>query len=239
MQATPPPAIVLPAPVRDVRGFGAYLLDQGETNACGTTSLAMILDFWAGHAGACPRTQIDAEIRRAEVGTSPTRLVGWARAHGLRAAATNHAGWEGLRPWLDRGVPVQLLVENGAAAGAGHLHFVVALGYTCDATGGLATLQLADPHPIAGLGLREISAAELDWRWRDLRLGCVSTGQDRAMAVYLPQPAVRVIGRNDRPSPTDAFELAQDAGFDWRAGVGDAYFGFYNAMGRFAPPAPL
>ena len=71
---------------------------QGDTSACGTVSLAEIQDFWAGRRGAHPHVAIDAALRRhVDVGTSPTLLLAWAQAHGLRAGARNHGSW---RAWL-------------------------------------------------------------------------------------------------------------------------------------------
>ncbi|MFN3431390.1 MAG: hypothetical protein ACK46X_15730, partial [Candidatus Sericytochromatia bacterium] len=43
--------------------FDKFLQDQGQTNGCGTTSLAMLLSYWKGQPGAFTREKIDSSIR--------------------------------------------------------------------------------------------------------------------------------------------------------------------------------
>src|SRR5579871_2163072 len=61
--------------------------NQGQTNGCGTTSLAMIMTYLG-----IPETQgdVDGAIRRMNIFTSPTDILDFARSKGLSAEGYNH-----------------------------------------------------------------------------------------------------------------------------------------------------
>ena len=236
MMPAPPPALVAEAPprpapagaARDLRHFATFLEDQGETGGCGPTSLGMILSYWQDEPGSYHRRRIDREIRRVDVGTSPGLLARYARGQGYHAAIINRATTRELRTWLDRGVPVQLLIENGPRRGAGGFHFVAAVDYRTGPAGRLSHLVVADSW--RGARLREIPREELRWRWGGLHDGWLATGTSRAMNVYLPPGDVAVLGRDGRVRRTATFPRPTDRGVSWPWAVGDAYFDAWNGL---------
>src|SRR5689334_22772778 len=64
------------------------LYDQGNTNGCGTTSLAMIMSYLLGRP--VTQAEVDHAIRRMDVFTSPRDMIEFAQANGLAAAGYNH-----------------------------------------------------------------------------------------------------------------------------------------------------
>ncbi|MDB5099919.1 MAG: hypothetical protein JWM80_4340 [Cyanobacteria bacterium RYN_339] len=210
-------AMLPPAPP----AFTAYLEDQGHTDGCGTTSLGMVLSFWESAPGRFHRRLLDRDIRSGGTGLDFAHLEKYATAHGYRIGTGEHGTPEGLGAWLDHGVPVVLLIENGPAPAAGALHFVVALRRTEEG------LLVADPK---GGRLRELPYAELAWRWSDLRVGPVGTGIDRAFAVVLPARPVPVADASGKITSSDAYPLPAPAHFDWRCSLFGAYVDFCNTF---------
>src|SRR5262249_27737635 len=111
--------------------------DQGTANACGTTSLAMIMSYLG-----VPETkdQIDAEIRRWNTFTSPEDLVDFARSKGLEAEGYNNGSWEDVKSQIDQGHPVQCMIQADYDYGDGTAihgqHYVAITGYGTDPTTG-------------------------------------------------------------------------------------------------------
>ena len=224
-----PPALLAPADAaRDPGAFAAYLEDQGATGGCGTTSLAMVLSYWRGTPGWTSRQALDRTCRRVDVGLTPGIVVRQARRLGWRAAAAQARSVADLRPWLDAGAPVILLIENGPRRGSGRLHFVVALALKPDAAGRPAALRLADPQ---GGTIRDMPLAELAWRWRRLRAGAIATGLDRSFTVVLPAPATPVLGAGGQVRSSAALGLPAPAAFDWRVAAFERYLGAANTFG--------
>jgi predicted double-glycine peptidase len=64
---------------------------QGSSNGCGTTSLAMVMTYLG-----VPKTkdQIDSVIRQLDIFTSPEAMTGFATSHGLQAQGYNNGAWE-------------------------------------------------------------------------------------------------------------------------------------------------
>ena len=83
---------------------------QGSSNACGTTSLAMVMSYLG-----VPETKeaIDSVIRRMNVFSSPADLIGFARDHGLQAQGYNHGTWADIEEDAGRGAPCILLINAG------------------------------------------------------------------------------------------------------------------------------
>src|SRR5262245_4166744 len=79
--------------------------DQGDSNACGPTSLSMIFRYFGIDIS---REEIDKAIRRAEtgLGTGPGDLIEFARDHGLEAEGYNNGTWEEVKSMIDQGHPV-------------------------------------------------------------------------------------------------------------------------------------
>src|SRR5581483_11886772 len=75
---------------------------QGSSNACGTTSLAMVMSYLG-----VPETKeaIDAVIRRMDIFSSPEDLVDFAREHGLQGQGYNNGSWGDIETFVGRGEP--------------------------------------------------------------------------------------------------------------------------------------
>jgi Peptidase_C39 like family len=120
---------------------------QGTANACGTTSLAMVMTYLG-----VPETtkSIDAVIRRMNIFTSPGDLIGFAGGHGLQAHGYNHGTWPEIEPDAARGAPCILLISasydypDGTAIS--RLHYVVVTGHGTDPVTGQRYAVLHDPN---------------------------------------------------------------------------------------------
>ncbi len=78
-------------PKLSANDLGVIPQDQGNTNACGTTSLANVMTHW----GKPPtHDQIDNDIRAFDMFTAPDKLVEYARANGMRASLKADANRE-------------------------------------------------------------------------------------------------------------------------------------------------
>jgi uncharacterized protein YvpB len=158
---------------------------QGDTNACGTTSLAMMLSYWGR-----PTTheQIDREIRTADLPTSPDEAVRYANAHGMRAAIKTDASLEDLAAQIDQGHPVQVLIDpldwdGSFNPGDQILHYVVVSGYDRGPDGRITGIRYNDP----GTGTVEhASARDFEAAWSNLRLYNAGTGINRLMITMVP-----------------------------------------------------
>lgn len=120
---------------------------QGTANACGTTSLAMVMTYLG-----VPETKesIDAVIRQMNIFTSPEDMIGFARGNGLQAQGYNHGSWPDIEPDAVRGAPCILLInanydypDNTAISG---LHYVVVTGHGTDPVTGQRYAVLHDPN---------------------------------------------------------------------------------------------
>ena len=116
--------------------------DQGNTNACGTTSLAMTMTYLG-----VPRTrqEIDYAIRRSwkpDMYTAPSDIISFARDNGLRAQGFNNGRWQNVVNEIMLGNPCMCLVsadfEYPPGVGSRHLHgfhYVVVNGYRTGSKG--------------------------------------------------------------------------------------------------------
>ncbi|HEU4758514.1 MAG TPA: C39 family peptidase [Dehalococcoidia bacterium] len=157
--------------------------DQGATNSCGTTSLAMIESYF-GH----PTThqQIDPEIRAFNLGTAPDDIASYANSHDLRASVKNEGSLEDLAKNVDRGVPTMVLTDapgNKPDPKNGENHYVVVTGYQRDASGKITKIDVADPWGVK----REMDAKDFDSRWAKGKQLGISTGDSRMMISFVPK----------------------------------------------------
>lgn len=83
---------------------------QGNSNACGTTCLAIVLHRLGIEV---PRTEIDKSIRNYNLFTPPTALVDYARGQGLRADVYNHGSFEQLQSDLAEGRQIMVMTDVG------------------------------------------------------------------------------------------------------------------------------
>ncbi len=106
-------------------------INQGDTNGCGTTSLAMSLNCLSNRCGRgtpYTREQLDFNNRELDCFSSPLMLCREARRRGYHAEAYNNMSFDEVRYHLDRNHPVMALIQ----AGENSLHYVVIRGYEVD-----------------------------------------------------------------------------------------------------------
>lgn len=176
--------------------LNVVLQGQGLSNACGTTSLAMLLSYWG-----IPTThgQIDAVIRRTNMPTSPDDLVRYAESLGMRASLTTDASLDDLASMLDQGVPVQVLIDPLDPSGTmpvnrndAILHYVNVTGYQRGPDGRIASLTICDP---GREGYRySVPAGEFEKLWSNLKLLGAETGINRLMIAMAPGDGRDVVG---------------------------------------------
>ena len=145
--------------------------DQGQTNACGTTSLAMSMSYLLGRE--IDHGRIDEDIRRLDGFSSPNDLVAYARDAGLNAEMYNHGSPEELARFVDKGVPTQILVSVDGSGDMSSMHYVVVTGYERDSAGKLAFTIL---NPAGGC-VETWGAAELEEKWGDTPAGFIAVNR--------------------------------------------------------------
>lgn len=172
--------------------------NQGATNACGTTSLAMLLTYWSKPTD---HFAIDKEIRQYDLPTAPDDIVSYANSRGMRASLKSDAGLEDIAKMIDQGVPVETLIDplnpydpNNSVIDHGDtvLHYVTVTGYDRDAKGKITDVDISDP---AGVHYK-VSADKFNEAWSDLKIDNVSTGLNRVMISMVPNDG-RVIKGTD------------------------------------------
>jgi hypothetical protein len=138
--------------------------NQGQTNGCGTTSLAMIMSYLG-----VPETQgdIDSSIRRADVFTSPTDILDFARSKGLEAEGYNHGSLDEMKSFIDKGIPCQALIDVTGDGNPSNMHYVAVVGYGKDADGN-AYVKIHDP---ATGTTKDVPEADFEKMWSNTPLG--------------------------------------------------------------------
>lgn len=156
--------------------------DNGQSNACGTTSQAMILNYFAGER-KFTHQQADAKIRTGDMFSAPDELIRYAESQGFRGAIKSDAGIGDIKKMLDQGVPVQVLIDPGKGSDF-NLHWVAVTGYKTDAKGNVTGVVLSDP---AG-GVRKVMpVGEFLDKWSNLKMGGLPNGMSRMMLTYVPK----------------------------------------------------
>jgi hypothetical protein len=167
--------------------LGVLAQDQGNTNACGTTSLANVMTHWGK-----PTTheQIDQSIRAFNVFTAPDKIVDYARANGMRSEIKTDANVEDLAKMVDQGVPPIVLMDPDESNNA-NLHYITVTGYNRDSSGKISDVVIADS---AGGRRYTMPADEFQKKWNDLKMGGVSTGLSNVMITTVPNDGRTVVG---------------------------------------------
>jgi hypothetical protein len=157
-------------------------------NGCGTTSLAMILSYTAGRAYS--QAEVDREIRRLDVFTSPGDVVACSRKQGLNAEGYNRGSPEELRRFLDRGIPLQVVVNASKdASNIGALHYLAVVGYVLGDGGEIAGLRVHDP---ATGGAHTLAIRDFMEKW-----GAARPGFDHFFIAHAPKQVELPPGRWD------------------------------------------
>lgn len=201
------------APTTRLSQLNVSLQGQGRTNACGTTSLAMILSYWGIQTS---HDAIDAVIRRTNMPTAPDDLVRYAERLGLRASLKTDAGLEDLASMLDQGVPVQVLIDPFDPTGMrppnpndAILHYVNVTGYERGPDGRISWLTICDP---GNVGYRyKVSAEQFEKVWSNLKLMGMDTGLNRLMVAIAPGDSRMVVGLDGKPRKAEDIRLPASA----------------------------
>lgn len=180
---------------RDAKNFEPFLLDQGHSFACGTTSLAMLMNFWKNNPSAHSRESLDAAIRPMDIGSSPMNLSKYAKEQGFQVVARNNSSIEDLTKLLDQGVPVQILYDrdDNDANFVGQ-HFVLPIGYSRDAQGQVSAIRVADPYHKT----YDVPIDLFKSRWDHLKMKNVGYGYNNYMNILLPKENVPITGPDGR-----------------------------------------
>jgi hypothetical protein len=175
------------APKLSPNDLGVLAQNQGNTNACGTTSLANVMTYWG-----MPRTheQIDKSIRPFDLFSAPDKLVSYARDNGLRAEIKNDASLDDLAHMVDQGVPPVVLMDPDSDKNA-NLHYISVTGYNRDANGKISDLVIADS---AGGYRYTMPAAEFQKKWDNLKMGGVGIGLNNVMITTVPKDGRMITG---------------------------------------------
>lgn len=213
--------------VRDANGdYSRFKEDQGTTNGCGTTSLAALLSFWKGTPGAFTREGIDKDVRRANMFSSPSNLVKYARENGFRSEMHNNGSIEQLKQYTDKGVPVQVLFEPHLADDMGKdalLHYVTVTGFT--KKDGKEYVQYQDPNDGPGTEPREIPVEDFKKQWGNLKVGAgplsVSSGFNNLMLVHLPKENVPIKGPDGKVTMSNDIALPKHEGAGFGGFIAD------------------
>ncbi len=144
-------------------------LYQGNTNGCGSTSLAMVLNYYGIDVS---RQDIDNSIRRVDnsIGATPEDELQYARDHGLDAEEYNNGTWDEVKSMIDQGYPVMASVtgQNIPEIPSGNLpdgrHQIVITGYETAADGTQYVL-FHDPNYGSAGAEKKISLADFEKAW--------------------------------------------------------------------------
>jgi hypothetical protein len=207
-------------------------IQEQTGNACGTTSLSMVLKYFRVPAAAADVKAIDRAIRpssrdaKIDSFTAPIDIVRYAQRQGMRATLHNHSTSKDLEAMLAQGVPPMILYDWDAPTGKG-LHYVVVSGQR--EQNGQREWQLHDPSGYAWY----IDDAELQRRWSNLHVAGVEVPYDRVMIAISPrQGTVQTPYGTTKPAaevrlPAHNSSVAVDMAASvatWGIGVGaDAY----------------
>ena len=219
---TPPPASgfgTAPSGARKLSAndLGVIPQNQGNTNACGTTSLANVMT----HFGM-PRTheQIDGSIRPFDMFTAPDRLVDYANANGMRASMKNDASLDDLARMVDQGVPPMVLIDPDTGDNF-NLHYVTVTGYERGADGKISDIVLADS---AGGRRYSVDAEKFQQMWDNVKVGGlgmeIPSGLNNVMITAVPKDGRSITGGDGVTRKASDIQLPK-SGFwsDLKSGV--------------------
>jgi hypothetical protein len=151
-------------------------VDQGSSKACGTSSLAMIMNYLGVPV---TRQQIDSEVRRVDEGAMPQPLIDYARERGLNAEGYNHGSWDEIKRHIDSGTPVQALINTKADGDPANGHFVAVVGFRTDPKTGKE--QIGFRNSANGGKVDWMDRAEFENKWTNH-----FAGFDKFFIAYAP-----------------------------------------------------
>ncbi|MCC6174176.1 MAG: hypothetical protein IT305_02635 [Chloroflexi bacterium] len=188
----PSPDAPLP---RDPNDASLWQPGQGQTNACGTTTLAYILAYLLGDR-APSRADIDATLRRGNIFSAPQLLADYPRRFGLTARSYDDASLDLIFGLCDRGVPVMLLTDTTPLnlRDTANLHWVALVAHCSDRVG------VYNPHGFQ----EELDRASFQMHWSQARIFglpawrnlCVAIARDPAALPPPRRPGLSALGAN-------------------------------------------
>lgn len=157
--------------------------DQGDTNGCGSTSVAMGLNHLKG-SSHFNRAIIDRQIRREDIYTTPDNVVSAARDFGVHAELYNNSNFEEIARHVIEGRPVIALVKEDRSGSNFKAHYKIISGYDIDENG-KKTLKYVDP----AIGCSYPGSWEyFEKKWRDIDMGGIQTGYNNLIIVLSNDP---------------------------------------------------
>ena len=127
--------------LEDHHHFNQYEVSPNNPNACGTTSLSMVL----ANEGLMEHelekaTELDERVRPWAGFTAPNDIMKEAKKQGLASSPSNETNFDRLVEALKAGNSVMALVEGGKSP-----HWIVVLGVEIEEAEGTETLYIACP----------------------------------------------------------------------------------------------
>lgn len=203
---------------RNAREFSPFLMNQydgADLNACGTTSMSMLLNFWKGEPGEYSHQKLDRVVRQGpDMFSSPLNLRDYARSQGFRSEVKNNANLDDLKGYVDKGAPVQVLYDPDGDGSDSTLHYVNVIDYKADDQGNITDLVIADP---AGGKIKTVSREEFQRRWDNVEFMNLPTGVNNMMIVTLPGENTPMQGKDGKTYMSDDLALPPRASFLERA----------------------
>jgi hypothetical protein len=185
---SPIPAATAFPPPPDARETSLSIPLQTQIgNACGTTSLSMLMTYYGAPASVSRVETIDAAIRphnkdrKIDSFAAPLDLANYARKNGFRATMHNESSLGDLKEMVDQGTPPLLLFDVDAPKGTG-LHWSSVSGYKETKQGGREWI-ISDSNGYH----RSLSDDEMLRQWSDLHVnGGIELPYNRFMIVIAP-----------------------------------------------------
>ncbi len=205
-------------------------LKQTEQRACGTTALAMILNFFG--ANTTPG-DIDNEIRRMNVGVAPERIIDYARDQGYNAEQYNNGSWEELKGFLDRGIPCMCQIDPDSPDNF-NTHYVDVVGYRTNEKGEEIVIV---QDPSKNTGPTEMTKDDFMKKWGNLNIENVENGYNNFFIAIAPAGTTLPPSRVDENAAASALDTGKS---DLTNGLdrmfspdnfGDPFQGFFESLG--------
>ncbi|MNX97783.1 Peptidase C39 family protein [compost metagenome] len=132
------------------------------------------------------REEVDAKIRQIDGPTSPASIVSFAKEQGLNAALYNRGSVDELKKFLDRGIPLEVMIDPDANPNDTVLHYVVVTGYEADPKTGKTNLLINDPARLEPVRMSESDFLE---KWSSLKVKNFDSGLDKFFIAIAPKDA--------------------------------------------------
>lgn len=229
-------------PPRDLRHFAPFLQDQVDRsstrNACGTTSAAMVLSYWAGKPGAVTAPELDAHFRAFNGPTSPQNVAEALASRGLAVSLKQGSTLEELGRFVDQGSPAIVLVDPDGQGQDQTLHYLVVRGVERDASGRVQEVLIANPWgdeapgPQATEQLQRWSAADFDRKWAKLHILGHGVQLDRVLIAALPRDDRPVVDAQGKTQPAQALWRPANEGLGLLPAAADLLLDMGNWLDR-------